>query len=232
MKNIKPLGRKGYGSIGHLPNSRLGEGDHKVTDGQARICLSTPRDKHDIIIIQEKLDGSNCSVCKKDGRIIPITRAGYSADTSPYEQHHMFHKWVMRQQERFSDLLNENERVVGEWLALAHGTRYELKHEPFVVFDIMTEDKRLPYLEFLKRVSKYDLVTPKLINYGLPMEHKTILKRLEKSGHGAIDEVEGYVCRVEREGKVDFLSKWVRSDKEDGKFFKENYGEDVWNTPS
>jgi hypothetical protein len=29
------------------------------------------------------------------------------------------------------------------------------------------------------------------------------------------------VYRVEREGKVDFLAKWVRGDKEDGKYMSQ-----------
>ena len=54
----KPLGIKAYGSIGHLPNSRLGPGDHAVNEGQARICTEAPRDKYDTITVQEKLDGA------------------------------------------------------------------------------------------------------------------------------------------------------------------------------
>lgn len=37
----KPLGHKAYGSIPHLPTSRLGPGDHHVTEGQARILGGT-----------------------------------------------------------------------------------------------------------------------------------------------------------------------------------------------
>lgn len=225
----KPLGRKAYGSIGHLPNSRLGPGDHKVEDGMARICLEKPRDRFDVIIVQEKLDGSNCAVAKVRGVIMPLTRAGYHANTSPYEQHHKFAAWVNVQYVRFAELLREGERLVGEWLALAHGTRYRLEHEPFVAFDLMIADKRAPFNEFLRRTYKHDFVVPRLIHYGYPLSHKELLKRLEPSGHGAMDPVEGYVCRVERKGKVDFLAKWVRPDKEDGRYFKEKYGEDVWN---
>jgi len=225
----KPLGRKAYGSIGHLPHSRLGSGDHKVTDGQAKICLLKERDKYDTIVIQEKLDGSNCAVAKVEGKILPLTRAGYIASTSKYEQHQLFFKWVLENYKRFDDLLFEGERIVGEWLAMAHGTRYDLPHEPFVVFDIMRETERLTYFDFLERVLHYEFITPNLISYGRPMEHKHILKRIEKSGHGAIDLVEGYVCRVERNRRVDFLAKWVRQEKQDGKYFKENFGEDVWN---
>lgn len=58
----KPLGGKAYGSIGHLPHSRLGAGDHSVPDGQSKICCGKTRDKHDRVIVQEKLDGSCCAV--------------------------------------------------------------------------------------------------------------------------------------------------------------------------
>lgn len=33
MKPVKPIGRKNYGSIGHILESRLGEGDHHVAKG-------------------------------------------------------------------------------------------------------------------------------------------------------------------------------------------------------
>jgi hypothetical protein len=40
----KPFGGKSYGSIGHFPTSRLGPGDHKIADGQARILTERARD--------------------------------------------------------------------------------------------------------------------------------------------------------------------------------------------
>jgi hypothetical protein len=53
---------------------------------------------------------------------------------------------------------------------------------------------------------------------------------LEQSGHGAVDPVEGAIWRVERKGEVDFLTKYVRHDKEDGKYFPENNnGITTWN---
>lgn len=36
--------------------------------------------------------------------------------------------------------------------------------------------------------------------------------------HGATEAVEGAVWRVERDGRVDFLTKWVRPDKRDGRY--------------
>ena len=50
-------------------------------------------------------------------------------------------------------VLNDGERLVGEWLMQAHSTRYDLSGlEPFVAFDLMIEDKRIPYDEFIKCV--------------------------------------------------------------------------------
>lgn len=225
----KPLGRKLYGSIGHLPNSRLGPGDHHVNPGQARICLERARDKHDVIIVQEKLDGSNCGVAKIDGRIVPLIRAGYPAISSKWFQHRMFHEWALVNRARFDYILREGERIVGEWLAQAHGTLYDLPHEPFVVFDIMIDERRLPYDDFFERV-KGVFVTPTLVSYGPPIHVEEAMDILgPHGGHGA-EQVEGLVYRVERRNEVDFLAKWVRPDKIDGKYLPDVTGaEPIWN---
>lgn len=235
MKSNKPLGMKSYGSIGHLPNSRQGPGDHHCHSGQAKIALEKARDKYDLVIIQEKLDGSNVCVARKDGKILALTRSGYLAITSPYSQHHIFSKWVEENQERFLDVLDENERLCGEWLYQAHGTRYKLTHEPLVVFDLMTEHKRLPYASFIRRViGKF--TTPFLIHCGGPLSVEEALGRLGEFGfHGALDVIEGAVWRVERQElvtrnsqerqwKVDFLVKYVRPDKKDGIYLPETSG--------
>jgi len=185
------------------------------------------RDRNDLIIVQEKIDGSNCSVAKIKGEILALTRAGYIADTSPYKQHHYFQKWVENQNHRFDILLNEGERIVGEWIMEACGTKYNLIHEPFVVFDLLTEHTRITYHEFLIRVLPYGFTVPRLLNIGQPFKIEKAKKMIKTSGHGAIDEVEGFVYRCEREGKVDFLCKWVRPDKIDGKYM--HMDETVWN---
>lgn len=231
VKNKKPLGRKAYGSIPHLPYSRLGEGDHKCDQGQADIALKKVRDRHDLVIVQEKLDGSNCTVAKLNGEILALGRSGYLAETSPYEQHKHFAAWVKAHEARFDKLLNEGERVCGEWLLQAHGTRYELKHEPFVPFDIMVKYDRLNYHDFLLRVLPLGFTIPKLIHIGSSFPLDKTLEAIRTSGHGAIDEVEGAVWRIERGGVVDFLVKFVKQDKVDGKYLPEmNGGETVWNT--
>lgn len=230
--NKKPLGRKCYGSIAHLPGSRTGTADHHCPEGQARIATQKRRDKHTVVIVQEKLDGSNVGVCKVNGRIIPLGRAGYLADSSPYKQHKLFAKWVLSPENysRFDECLEEGERLCGEWMLQAVGTKYDLPHEPFVVFDLMKGDDRLNYEELLLRVKPYGFITPNTIYIGDPLSVEDAMKMLKASGHGALEEVEGAVWRVESKGKVEFLVKYVKQNKVDGKYFPENNnGEFVYN---
>lgn len=227
----KPTGAKNYGHIAHLPGSRLGTGDHKCHEGQSNIATLKTRDKYDEVVVQEKLDGSNVGVALINNTLHPLTRAGYLASTSKYEQHWRFSNWVYQNSERFFGILKEGERVVGEWLMQAHGTRYELKHEPFVIFDIMVNTTRLLYDDVIRRVANYEFITPYLLHRGNAFSIDNAIKALGDYGHhGAIDKVEGAVWRVERKGEVDFLVKYVRQDKEDGLYLQEKNGKTpVWN---
>jgi len=230
MIPTKPLGHKSYGSIPHLPGSRLGPGDHHCHAGQERICWTRARDRHDRIIVTEKLDGSNVSVAQVDGQIIALGRAGYLAQTSKYEQHQLFAAWVRENEPRFRDALGEGSRFVGEWLAQAHGTRYALAHEPFVVFDLMEGQKRLPYDLCRERANVGGFTMAAILHDGDPAGLEKIEALLAVSRHGALDPVEGAVWRVERRGEFDFIAKWVRSDKVDGSLLPDvSGGAAVWN---
>ncbi len=229
---VKPLGGKSYGSIPHLPGSRLGPGDHHCHQGQADICTVKPRDRHDWIIVQEKLDGTNVGVARIDGAIIPLTRAGYVADTSPHAQHHYFHRWVMLHQSRFKEVLSEGERLCGEWMLQAHGSQYDLEHEPFYVFDLFSGNRRVPYNEFIRRLGGI-FMTPQVLQMGQhSLTTEDAMTILGTNGfHGCLEQPEGAVWRVERDGAVDFLTKFVRPDKVDGKYLTTEEGSPrtVWN---
>jgi ATP-dependent RNA circularization protein (DNA/RNA ligase family) len=220
-KDDKPLGIKAYGSIGHLPNSRVTENDYHINDHQASLVTVKTRDHLDLVIVQEKLDGSNCSVALLNGQILALGRAGYLAQSSRFEMHQLFADWVRKNEDRFRAVLREGERICGEWLAYAHGTIYDLKdREPYVVFDIMKEHDRLPYIEFVERVGQ-TFAKPALLHIGQPISVRKALEIHKEKNYGC-DEIEGVVYRMERKGKVDFLAKFVRLDKIDGKYLNDN----------
>lgn len=227
---IKPLGIKSYGSIPHLPGSRLGPGDHHCEQGQSNICLVKTRDKHDVVIVQEKLDGSNVGVGLKDGIVVPLIRSGYAAAQSYYKQHHWFHDWVMERQDIFQSILKEGERICGEWLAQAHGTLYKPCDFPFYAFDMFTADnKRFSFDMFMDRLNGI-LPIPQLLHKGSSLPLEEALKLLGEHGHhGAVEPVEGVVYRVENRGKVDFLAKFVHHWKEDGKYLNLHPEQEIYN---
>lgn len=224
----KPLGHRSYGSIGHLPQSRLGPADHSVPQGQGRICTAKARDRHDHIIVQEKLDGSNVGVARLDGQLVPLVRAGYVAWSSRFEQHQHFAVWVQRNEVLF-DFLEDGQRCCGEWLGQAHATIYHLRHEPFVAFDVMTDHTRMLHDAMMGLIDGR-LPTPRVLHRGGPLSVEDALALLGEYGHhGAVDAVEGCVWRVERKGAVEFLAKYVRPTKQDGVYLPELSGQaPIW----
>lgn len=246
-KGYKPLGMKSYGSIGHLPNSRMGPADHAVTEGMARIVTEKTRDKFDSIVVQQKLDGSNVSVAKVDGKILALGRAGYLAQTSPFVQHQLFAEWVRAREKRFDYLLDEGERVVGEWLLIAHGTRYDLiggVESLFAPFDIMIGQNRIFAQDVISRCEDARFVPIPILMWG-PVSVENAMDALVNyytypqlpyltrtdTPWIPLDEPEGIVYRVQRDDPtkdfpvVDFLAKYVRPDKVDGKYLDR----EVWN---
>ena len=230
-KPAKPLGKRAYGSIPHVPGSKAGEGEHYIDVGMWRLLAGRrPRRPNDWICCEEKLDGSNVAVAKLGGELHALIRAGYRAVDSPREMHHLFAAWVQSQRDRFDALLQDGERVCGEWLAQAHGTIYELHHEPFVAFDLMRGDVRALRSGFWPRERRQGFTHPRIVFVGEPLGFDQVRERLAYSGHGAAGPAEGCVWRLENGESVEFLAKWVRPDHTPGRYLPEVSGEEaVWN---
>lgn len=223
---MKPLGVKNYGSIPHLSNSKLGEGDHFIHKGQEEILTKKKRDKHDKILVFEKYDGSNVGIAKKNGNIFALTRSGYEASTSPYKQHHEFAKWVGKRFDMFYSILDEGERLAGEWLYQAHGLIYEISTDPIIFFDYFNERNERQPFEVLKQTR---LPLPRLLHKGDSVSVDELIPILNQKSDLIWPKAlpEGMVYRVERHDRVDFLAKWVRSDFEPGKYIMN--GEELLN---
>lgn len=232
---MKPLRVKGYGSIPHLPNSRMGAGDHHCHEGQECIATREMRDWRDRCIVTLKLDGCNVSVANVPGEgIVALNRAGYRADSSPYIQHRQFSAWV-RSVSHWFDVLKPGHRIVGEWLALAHGTRYDWPADlpPFVAFDVFTEDnKRLSWDE-VKHVARLCRVTYPIVLHDsmcVPLSVNDAMRVVRRRLMYESDMPEGAVWRIERDGVFDFMAKYVRPEKIDGKYLPgKTGGEPIWN---
>jgi len=223
---MKPLGQKAYGSIGHLPLSRMGPADHAMPEGQQAICCEKTRDRHDRVIVTEKLDGSCMAVAMLDGgEIVALSRAGYLAQSSPYWHLQEFAPWVEANKGRFENILLPGERLCGEWLNVATGTVYDLPHDPFVPFDLIKGKDRQPYDEMRRVALAGGFTVANLIHDGGAISVADALERAGDLGaHGALELIEGCVWRVERRGAFEFIAKFVRHDKIDGKYLPGLHG--------
>ena len=222
----KPLGNKNYGSIPHLSNSKLGDGDHYIHSGQENIMTKNVRDRNDLVIVTQKYDGSNVGIAKKDGKIYALTRSGYEASTSPYKQHHWFSDWVSLNKHYFKQILADGERIVGELLVKTHSEPYLIEYlTPIVFFDWFDScNKRKPF-RYLKNTN---LPIPQILHEGYNIEVETALvlqkKFIDKRFYTQCPE--GLIYRVERNNEFDFMAKWVRKDFKPGIYLDNDY---AWN---
>lgn len=225
---MKPLNGKNYGSIPHLLESKLGIGDYHIHEGQDKILTQKIRDKNDIIIVTEKYDGSNVGVCRADGNIHAITRSGYLATTSQYQQHQYFAIWVEKNKNKFS-FLQDGERIAGEWMLQSCSLLYKIENKNvFIAFDIFKDNKRQPYNLLDAVCSHNDIQIARLLHKGgsISVEESMRLVSLDHKHDIKTEKPEGVVYRCERNGEVDFLAKYVRHDFEPGKNL---FGDAVYN---
>jgi hypothetical protein len=122
-----------YPKIPHLPSSRTGLADKHIGQAQAKRLLEAcePSER---VIVQEKLDGSNVIVTRQSGDLLALGRDGRLCANSINPLRIAFATWLEQNAQRFT-WLAESERLALEWLAVAHGTQYELPHEPLVALD-------------------------------------------------------------------------------------------------
>lgn len=228
---IRVLPYKAYNSISHLPGSRTGSADRTLDRERTLMLLSLPREPQDEVIVQEKLDGSCVSVANINGEIYALGKEGDLAYLSINPNRQLWAEWVEQEKQRFFKILQPGERIVGEWLAMAHGTRYQLQHEPFVAFDFFNKDNhQLSYDLLLEKIASAHFISPALLHRGTPCSIEKGLALLGQGFHHSIDPPEGLVWKLQRNKKIIFMAKYVRKDKVDGLYLTEKTGKDsIWN---
>jgi hypothetical protein len=224
--------KKLYARIPHLPGSRPGPNDrvHSLATAD-RFTVSAPPGAQ--VVVEEKLDGSCVAICRENGHIVARGRDGSEAAMSPNEGRRMFAAYVDRHRELFSELLLDGDVLVGEWLALAHGVRYRLRHEPFVVLDLFCASSggAMPRAVVDSFASDAGLARPAILHIGSAIPVDAALAELGQFGkHGAVDAAEGVVYRLEAPGSPIQMAKGVRAEKIDGSLLPEATGKPAeWN---
>jgi hypothetical protein len=215
-----------YGKIPHLPGSRTGPSDRHVDEALAARCTLRER-PGDTVIVQEKLDGSCVAIVREGDTLVAYGREGRPCASARNDGRRAFAAWLAAHAARVAPALADGERLVGEWLAGAHGTRYALPHAPFVPFDGYAADgTRATYDALAARAAAARLPLPHLVHRGGALAASAALERLGTHGfHGALDPAEGLVWRVEAKGAVVVVAKYVRAGKQDGCYLADHTGQ-------
>jgi hypothetical protein len=171
-------------------------------------------------------------VSRVDGLLMALGRDGKLCNNSRNTNRRAFAVWLEQNQHRFDWLFNL-ERLACEWLPVAHGTRYAFPHEPIVALDFFDAvGTRATLKELQSKISDSDIRIPHVIHVGNAISLQTALEKLGTYGfHGALDESEGLVYRLERVNKLLMLAKYVHHGKTDGVYLSDHTGlEDVYNS--
>lgn len=214
-----------YPKIPHLPGSRTGPSDRHVGPERTRALTERARDGAHIVV-EEKLDGTCVVVTRTGDDVIAFGRDGRRACESRNLGRRLFAWWVTEHRERFLSLLHDGEQACGEWLALTHGTIYELPHEPFVLFDLVRAGVSLSREELRKPGLDAGFTLPCTLHEGAALPTSEALSLLGPRGHHGADMAEGVVYREEhsRDGVCRFVAKLVRQEKVDGAHLADHTG--------
>lgn len=214
-----------YPKIPHLPGSRTGPSDTHVPEARARAYTERAREGL-VVTVEEKLDGTSVVVARAS-EAVAYGRDGRRAEASRNLGRRLFARWVRENESRFMELLGEGERIAGEWLAIAHGTRYALSHEPFVPFDLFLADgARVSRPVLAQRCGQVGLVVPYLVHSGAALAIAEADRRLGPRGHHGADVAEGLVYREETRDLCRSIAKVVRATKVDGALLADHTGGD------
>ena len=221
-----------YPKIPHLSGSRTGPSDRHVSR-QREHTLTVAAREGARIVVEEKLDGTCVAVAREGDSVVAYGRGGRLARSSRNVGRRLFARWVFEERERLFGLLDGFQRACGEWLPLAHGTIYDLPHEPFVLFDLLDDKRALCREQMADRARAAGLTVPCILHKGAALPTSEALLRLGAGGKHGAAAAEGVVYREEdpRDGTCRFVAKLVRQAKVDGLYLADHTGKDhVFNT--
>lgn len=206
-----------FGSIGHLKGSKLIDSKDKLLSEKEQykytICK---RNKKDLVIITEKIDGMNAGVIKRNGLIYPINRNGYDSRTMGTVHKELqllgieWAKWVDSNYLKYNSILQEGERLVFENCIMQHTLKYEFKDEPvFLLAKYNSDNKKISFNELLSLARTYSIQQPPVLNIGVAISPEIIIQQYPKGIVGVKGEIEGIVYNYEHNGTHESCAKYV-----------------------
>ena len=161
-----------YPRTDHFPFSPGRSSDDKIFDNYE------PYFEGKEVVITEKMDGENTSIYKDMCHARSIDSA-----------HKEYHSWLLNYIRNFQYLLNEDERVCGEYLFAKHSIYYNNLPSYFMVFSIWNGEHCLSWKDTIKRTNELGLITVPILYEGIYNKEsvdKTINNVCNHNGEGIV----------------------------------------------
>lgn len=163
-----------YPRTPHITGSRLQPGDADLNVIARELLRGLP------VVIEEKLDGSNCALSFDDQSNLVLQSRGHALTGGPRErQFDLFKRWARHHLPWLRHTLGPHYIMYGEWLFARHTIPYDQLPHYFLEFDILDRQSN----QFLSTECRQDLLT------GGPVISAPIL------ASGMVDDLDGYLTR-------------------------------------
>ena len=130
------------------------------------------------VVITEKMDGENTTIYNDMCHARSINSA-----------HREYHSWLLNYARSFQYMLNDDERVCGEYLFAKHSIYYENLPSYFMVFSIWNGEQCLSWEDTVKRCKELNLITVPVLYKGIYDENKineAIKEVVNRNGEGIV----------------------------------------------
>jgi hypothetical protein len=206
-----------FGTIGHLSGSKLiDEKDKLLNEEEQRKFTVCKRDKNDLVIITEKIDGMNAGVAKKNGYLYPVNKQGYDVRNMGSVNKELeilgveWAKWVDENYPLYDKLLVEGERLVFENCIVQHTLRYNFRNDPvFLLAKYNLDGKRINYQCLTELAKSHGIQQPPLLNIGVALPAQLVINQYPKGLIGVQGQIEGIVYNYEHNNEHIGCAKYV-----------------------
>lgn len=124
-----------YPRTPHVAGSRLQPGDEDLpfVDWEAL--------PGETVVVEEKVDGSNCAVSFLNGELILQSRGHRLTGGARERQFNLFKQWAAARQHALRDRLGERYIMYGEWTYARHTIYYDALPHYFLEFDVFDRER-------------------------------------------------------------------------------------------
>jgi ATP-dependent RNA circularization protein (DNA/RNA ligase family) len=194
-----------YPRTPHITGSRIQPGDEDLKAISREVLKGS-------IVIEEKLDGSNCGISFGAGANLVLQSRGHVLTGGPRErQFNLLKRWANHHIAALREILGRRYVMYGEWLYARHTIAYDQLPHYFLEFDIFDREAG----DFLGTERRRRLLAggPVLPVPVLGTESTGAVDAyIGRSSFSSIERMEGLYLKQEDGGRVIARYKYVRSD--------------------